>query len=63
MVDRDDLIPSSFRSSINAFDANCGPRSEMILSGSPNLLSRLLSNNCPVCSVLIVLLHGMRITT
>ena len=62
MVDRADLIPSNFRSSINAFDENCGPRSEIILSGSLNLLYRLLSNNCPVCSALVVLLHGMRIT-
>ena len=37
-VDSADLIPSSFKSSINAFDANCGPLSEIILFGSPNCL-------------------------
>ena len=37
-VDSADLIPRSFRSSMNAFDANWGPLSEMILSGNPNCL-------------------------
>ena len=37
-VDSADLIPKSFSSSMNALEANCGPRSEMSLSGSPNLL-------------------------
>ena len=33
-----DLIPRSFRSYWNDRAANCGPLSEIILSGSPNLL-------------------------
>ena len=47
---------------MNAFDANCGPRSEMILSGSPNLLYKLSSKSLAVPSAVIVLSHGMRIT-
>jgi len=37
-VDKADLIPKIFSSSLKEFDANCGPLSDMILSGSPNLL-------------------------
>ena len=47
-MDNADFIPKSFRSLINAFDANWGPRSEIILSGSPNLLYRLLSKSSAV---------------
>ena len=36
-VDNADLIPKSFSSSMNALEANCGPRSEMSLLGNPNL--------------------------
>ena len=61
-MDRTDLIPSSFRSSINTFDANCGPRSEIILSGSPNLLYKFSSRSLAVPSMVIILLHGIRIT-
>ena len=53
-----DVIPSSFSSLINAFDANWGPRSEMILSGSPNLLYIFLNRSWAVPSAVIVLLHG-----
>ena len=56
------LTPKSFKSSTNTFDVNCGPRSEMILSGKPNLLYRFSSNNLAVPSAVIVLSHGMRIT-
>jgi hypothetical protein len=56
-----DLIPKSFRSSRNVFEANWGSRSEMILSGSPDLLYRL-SSSLAVPSAVIVLLQGMRIT-
>ena len=31
------LIPRSRPSSLNAWDVNCGPLSEMLLSGSPYL--------------------------
>ena len=47
---------------MNAFDANCGPRSDMSLSGSPNLFYRLLSKSFSVPSAVIVLLKGRRIT-
>ena len=55
-----DLILSSFR--INAFDANCGPRSKIILSGSPNLLYKFSSRSFAVPSAVIFLLQGIRIT-
>ena len=61
-VDRADFIPTSFNSSMNDFEVNCGPRSEIILSGSPNLLYKLSSRSFAVSSALIVLLHGRRIT-
>ena len=56
------MIPRSFSNSTNDFEANCGPRSEIILSGSPNLLYKLSSKSFAVPSAVIVLLHGMRIT-
>ena len=37
-MDKADLMPKIFSNSLNEFDANCGPLSEMILSGNPNLL-------------------------
>ena len=61
-MDRADLIPSNFKSSINAFDANCGPRSEIILLGSPNLLYKFLSRNLEIPFTVIVLLQRIRIT-
>ena len=61
-MDNADLTPRSYSISTNAFDANCGPRSEMILSGKPNLLYKFLSSNLAVPLAVIVLLHGMRIT-
>ena len=35
---------------MNDFEANCGPRSEIILSGSPNLLYKLSSKSFAVPS-------------
>ena len=61
-LDNADLIPRSFNSSMNDFDANCSPRSEVILSGSPNLLYKLSSKSFAVPSAVIILLHGRRIT-
>ena len=61
-MDSADLMLSSFSSSTNALEANCGPRSEMILSGNPNLLYRFSSRSFPVSSAVTVLLHGMSIT-
>ena len=60
-MDSADLTPSSFRSSRKALDANWGPLSEIILSGSPKRLYRFSNNNLAVCSEVIVLLHGTRI--
>lgn len=34
----DKVIPRILPISLKTFDANCGPLSEIILSGSPNLL-------------------------
>ena len=61
-MDNTDFIPSSFNSSMNVFDVNWGPRSEIILSGKPNLLYKFLSRSLAVPSVVIVLLQGRRIT-
>ena len=61
-MDNADLMPSNFKSSVNAFDANCGPRSEMILSGSPNGLYKFSRSNHAVPSKVSVLLQGSKIT-
>ena len=53
---------SSFKSSVNTFDANCGPQSEMILSGSPNRLYRFSRSKRAVPSEVSVLLQGSKIT-
>ena len=55
-------MPSSFKSSVNAFDANCGPRSEMILSESPNHLYRFSRSKRAVPSEVSVLLQGSKST-
>src|ERR1700735_2969036 len=49
-------------SSLKPCEANCGPLSDMILSGNPNLLERLARSNRPVSSAVKVLLQGIRIT-
>ena len=56
------MIPKSFRSSVKAFDANWGPQSEMILSGSPNHLYSPSKSSLAVSSDVIVLLQGDKIT-
>ena len=61
-MDSADLMPSSFSSLTNALEANCGPQSEIILSGSQNLLYKFSSKSFPVSSAVMVLLHGMMIT-
>ena len=55
-VDNADLMASSFRSSVNTFDANCGPQSEIILSGSPNRLYRFSRSRHAVSLEVSVLL-------
>ena len=55
-------MPSNFRSSVNAFDANCGPQSEIILSGSPNCLYKFLRSRHAMSSEVSVLLQGSKIT-
>jgi len=37
-VDKVDLMSKIFSNSLNEFEMNCGPLSEMILLGNPNLL-------------------------
>jgi len=61
-VDNADLTFKSLSNSLKELEVNCGPLSEIILSGSPNHLYRFSSKNLPVSSAVIVLLHGMRIT-
>ena len=61
-MDNANLTPRSFSILTNAFDANCGPQSEMILSSKPNLLYKFSSSNLAVPLVVIVLSYGMRIT-
>ena len=61
MVDKDDLIPNNLRSSTKAFDANWGPRSDIILSGSPKCLYKFSNYSCAVPSAMIVFKHGIRI--
>ena len=55
-------MPRRFRSSLKAFDANCGPLSEIILSGSPNRLYRFSKSSFAVSSEVRVLLQGSKIT-
>ena len=61
-MDNADLIPSSFRISVNAFHASCGPQSEMILSGSLNRLYKFSRSSRAVSSEVSVLLQGSKIT-
>ena len=55
-------MPRSFRSSKKALEANWGPLSEIILSGSPNHLYKFSKRSLAVPSDVIVLLHGSKIT-
>ena len=56
------LIFRAFITSWKAAAANCGPLSEIILSGSPNRLKTSLINRFAVCNAVTVLLQGIRIT-
>ena len=55
-------MPRSFKSSQNDCEANCGPQSEIILFGNPNLLYRLSKSRVATCSAVIIFEHGRRIT-
>ena len=61
-MDNANLMLSSFKSSVNAFDANCGPQSEMILSGSPNRLYKFSRSKRAVSLEVSILLQGSKIT-
>ena len=61
-MERADSIPRSLRSSRKSFAANWGPRSEMILSGSPNRRKSVSCKIFAVPSASMVLLQGVRIT-
>jgi hypothetical protein len=52
---------NNFSSSWNAWAANLGSLSEMILSGSPNLLKRLSHKSVAVPSHVIVFVQGHKI--
>ena len=58
-VDLTSRIP---KNSLKALAANWGPLSEIILSGILNLLKTLSTRSCAVCSAVIVLLQGIKIT-
>jgi len=47
-VDNADLMFKSLSNSLKELEANCGPLSEIILSGNPNCLYRFSSKNIPV---------------
>ena len=61
-MDNADLTFKSLSNSLKELEANCGPLSEIILSGNLNCLYRFSSKYLPVSSAVIVLLHGIRIT-
>ena len=56
------LMLSSHPNSLNACEANCGPLSDIALSGGPKHLYNEVSKMVPVCSAVIVLLHDSKIT-
>ena len=47
-MDNADLMFKSLSNSLKELEANCGPLSEIILSGNPNCLYRFSSKNIPV---------------
>jgi hypothetical protein len=61
-VVRFELIFNSFNSSWNAWAANLGSLSEIILSGNPNLLKKLSHKSVAVFSHVIVFAQGHKIT-
>ena len=56
------LMPNSCPSSLNVCEANCGPLSDIALSGRPKHLYNEVSRMVPVCSAVMVLLHDSKIT-
>ena len=56
------LMPNSRPNSLKASEANCGPLSEIALSGRPKRLYNEVSKMVPVCSAVIVLFHDSKIT-
>ena len=60
-MDNADLTFKSLSNSLKELEANCGPLSEIILSGYLNLLYRFSSKYFPMSSAVIVLLHGIRV--
>ena len=62
-MDNANLTFKSLSNSLKELEANCGPLSEIILLGNLIRLYRFSSKNLPVSSAVIVLLHGIRITT
>jgi hypothetical protein len=61
-MDSTELTPSLDNIALNAFAANCGPRSDNILSGNPNRLYKFSCNKSPIPSIVTVLVVGQRIT-
>lgn len=57
-----DLTPRCEHSSWKTFDANCGPRSEIIIFGNPNRLNTLSRYSFAVPIASIVLVHGIMAT-
>ena len=53
-MDNADLTFKSLSNSLKELEANCGPLSEIILSGNPNRLYKFSSKNLPVSSAVIV---------
>src|ERR1700678_1994074 len=56
------LIPNNRPNSLKTCDANCGPRSEIALSGNPYRLYKEFNKIVAVPSASIVLLQGSKIT-
>ena len=56
------LTPIAFMIPLKTFEANCGPLSDIIRSGSPYWMNTLSMYSLVVASVSIVLLQGHRIT-
>src|SRR5260370_38201224 len=57
-VDIAEVIPKAFQTSCETLEANWGPRSDMILSGSPNRFHAFSRNSLAVSDAVIVFLHG-----
>ena len=57
-MDIAEVIPNAFQTSCETLEANWGPRSDMILSGSPNRFHAFSRNSLAVSDAVIVFLHG-----